>query len=495
MKVLAINLLLLFQVLSLQGLGLVLSPKQAMSLEGSSQQELDSIIKRAKGKSRKVKVSASVLDALTGEFIYAHRANDLLVPASVVKIATSLAALKVLGPEYRFPTEIFADRLANESEQGQMGDIYVRGYGDPSLVDERLWLLVQDLRRKGVKEIRDIYLDDSLFINAPGAGGFKAYQAGLSALTLNHNSYMVAVQPTSIGRPAIVSLTPGSPYELINSVKTRPGAGAKLQIKQKPSSPDYAKNLAKGPRSGFFRQAVKIRVSGSIGQNSDLKTFYRTAPDPATYFGAVFRYTLEKAGIRVTGKVLRKETPSQAKLLLSFNSKDLALILRDLNLYSNNLIAGQLVYELGQTDKGLFDFNLGLQRISQVTEKLAKTKDFRLVDGSGLSRKNRLSSSLLARLLVEGYQDFRINPVLLASLSRFGKSGTLKDREISAASSKSAAWAKTGTLTAVSSLAGYLETSNGRRLAFSVIINGLAKADAVKHENRFVKTLIKANVS
>jgi D-alanyl-D-alanine carboxypeptidase/D-alanyl-D-alanine-endopeptidase (penicillin-binding protein 4) len=116
-------------------------------------------------KYRKLNVGVAIANPTTGKVLYTYQADKLLTPASVVKVLTSGASLDLLGSNYRFPTEFFVDRppSAKGVAAGEVGNLYIRGYGDPSIVSERVWSMVTTIRRMGVRKIKNIVIDDTLF--------------------------------------------------------------------------------------------------------------------------------------------------------------------------------------------------------------------------------------------------------------------------------------------------------------------------------------------
>ena len=179
------------------------------------------------------------------------------------------------------------------------------------------------------------------------------------------------------------------------------------------------------------------------------------------------------------------------------------MILRELNQYSNNITAGQILYLLGQNDKGYFSREVGLSRLNDLIKTVGNEDTIgagegQLFDGSGLDRRNRVTASLITKLLVKANADFAVGPELISSLSRYKRSGTLKDRAFGKGDTKAYAdsgniWGKTGTLHGVSSLAGYLQMKSGRRLAYAIIVNGgLSKDTAVKIEKNITEVLVGA---
>jgi serine-type D-Ala-D-Ala carboxypeptidase/endopeptidase (penicillin-binding protein 4) len=469
-----------------------------------------------------------VADAGSGKEVFSHNGSALLIPASVLKVITTVSALKNLHAGYRFPTEVFVDSLPMENNPGldtslgldekrkkewKAGNIYFRGYGDPTMVTERLWDLVQAVRARGIEELADIVIDDTLFVNPPRATGPKPYQAALSAVSLNSNCYTVTVAPGGQGALAFVSLAPGVPFRLRNQVRTRAGSDANIQISQLPFSASFTPGLRQekvGQLTVLSSPEVLVDVRGVIGIQAEAETHFLTVPDPAAYIGMVFRYLLERSGVKVNGRVMLGETPSNAKLLLVYESKPLAEILRDLNHYSSNYVAGQIVYAMGQDTAGYFRREIGLEKMTALMKELGYDPSaYKLVDASGLDRGNRLSAEQLVKALVYAYRDFSIAPDMLASFSRFGNTGTLKKRKLLDEKEVASVpttlylkekqladgvWAKTGTLDGVSSLAGYLENKAGDRLAFAIVTNGPeGKEVATEVEDELVKVIVRTD--
>jgi len=466
-----------------------------------------------------------VADAETGKELFSSNGTHLFIPASVLKIITTFAALKALGGAYRFPTEVFIDHLPHEQdvrldtsvgldekrkEPWKAGNLYLRGYGDPSFVSEQLFELAQGIKARGVDQVEHVVIDDSLFKDPPRASGPRPYQAALSATSLNSNCYTVTIAPGASGAPAFVSLGPGTPFRLRNQVRARRGSGKDLQISQVPFSASFVPGVNQ-EKLGLFTvlegSKVLVDVRGTIGLDGDAEIRYLTVPDPPGYFGALLKFMLEKAGVAVSGKILLGQTPAPAKQLLLYESKALAEILRDLNHYSSNYLAGQIVFAMGQDDSGRFRYELGVSRLKKVLNDLGYEDDkFNIVDGSGLSRENKLTPEQIVKVLAAAYRDFSVAPDLIASFSRFGHTGTLKKRNLlpekDAASVPttvylrerqlaSGVWGKTGTLDGVSSLAGFLESRGGARLAFAVVANGPeGKALATETEDDLTKILL-----
>lgn len=460
---------------------------------------LDSYVKRtAQRIQQNTKLGLQVMSAESGATLYSYSGAQLLIPASVLKVIPTAAALQLLGSNYRFPTEIFADRMPNGGG-GNVGNLYVRGYGDPTVVNENLWQWAQALHQQGVRAVGDIVIDDTLFLDPPQATGSNPYQAGLSAVSLNHNSYAVEVYPGVENGAALVHLTPGAPYRVVNKLRTARSSARKVNISESAPRADAERGI----------NVRDVIVSGEFGFRATPETFYQTVSEPSIYFGAVLRHFLEREGVSVRGVVRRRAVPEGVQKLRVFHSKELSLIVRDLNYYSNNFIAGQILYALGQDSLGYFRKDLGLERLGEFLARAGVPQgSYRIVEASGLDRQNHLSAQQLARVLVHAYRDFSIAPDFVASLSRFGHTGTLKGRRLSPQRRASAldgessgrgevfarengVWGKTGTLRDVSTLIGFAVTAEGQRVAFAILLNGVTPSVSFKEiEDEIVRIII-----
>jgi D-alanyl-D-alanine carboxypeptidase/D-alanyl-D-alanine-endopeptidase (penicillin-binding protein 4) len=382
--------------------------------------------------------------------------------------------LKRLGGAHTFRTQFLGDR---EASAGDINNLYVRGGGDPALVVEDLFRVVLELQQRGVRAVQDVVVDSSLFLSPPPAGaGLDPYRAGLSAASVNFNSFSVAIYPGAASSPALVSLSLGAPYKLRSSVLTGGGEeGIKLA-------------LAEG----------QVKVSGRIDAGSPGKKLYYTVSDPAYYLGTMVLAVLRAQGVQVRGDVRLGKVPAAARLVTEWSSKQLQDILVDLNHYSNNFIAGQLVYQLGPLGDGTFDFQRGLSTVKEsLQEGGVDLSGLTIVDGSGLSRENRATVAQIAGVLRLSTRDLSIAPSFVASLSRFGATGTVKRRRLPLLGGtewerSDGVWAKTGSLDGVSSLAGVAARRSGKQFVFAIVLNGsMPKDEAIEIENRFVSAVMR----
>ena len=446
---------------------LVLQATAAFSAdaEGTGYEALDWVVDSGLRQPHLRGATAAILvqSAATGEVLYEHGADRSLVPASNMKIVTAAAALSVFGPDYRFETVVSTD--APEPGPALAGNLYVHGTGDPSLVSEELWKLVESLRALGLERVEgDLVLDatyfDSVSTTSPVvAEGDRAYHARTGALSLNFNS--IAVHTTAserAGEPAIVSFSPRTSFvALEGGVSTgRSRGSSSLSVRRE------------------FRGGKNvITVSGSVPAGSGTRVHYRSLDDGPGYFGAVLRDLLESAGVEVLGSVVSGTAPAGARTLVVHESKPLSLVVRDLNKFSNNFVAEQLLKAMaahtggapGTTAGGVEVLNAHLRAAG------ADSGSFRIEDGSGFSRNNRLTPRAIVAVIRGAMSEFTTGYEFAASLSVSGTDGTLSDR-MGYPELQSAVRAKTGLLDGVTAISGVMENGSGEEVLFSIIVNG-----------------------
>lgn len=426
-------------------------------------------------------ISVQVADLQTGRILMEKNPHLPLVPASTMKVVTASAALRFMNPDFTFVTEILADDVRASS----VGNIYVRGGGDPYLVSEQLFALTRSLRDKGLKEVRGkVIVDDSLFIPSDPLDeqeklGLRSYHAPYSALSLNFNSVKVMVIPGSrAGNPARILVDPVSEY------MTARGNVTTVEGKS-PAQVTITKQSAAGDRE-------RISVSGAVGEGASIKGRYVNVAEPALYTGEVFKEFLLREGIKVAGEVVRGKTPPQAEAYMEFNSRPLAVVVYWLNKFSNNFMAEQIGLALGAyvhgapgtREKGLAVIRKHLLSCG------VDEGEFSLSEASGLSRNNRLSSSALVKVLLSAARDFTYNVEFMASLGVGGVDGTLKEK-FTDPSLKRRLRGKTGTLRGVNALTGYGVSPDGKLFAFACIVNSQRNGGGfVSHADNVVRAIL-----
>ncbi len=408
------------------------------------------------------RVSIEVRSLATGKLLYARDPNDLLNPASNSKIATAAAALQRLGPDYRFSTDVLADK---SYAHGKAKQLFVKGRGDPSINTERLESFVRDLVHRGVNQIGDLILDDSFFDRETWGPGWetetsdKPYAAGVGALSLNRNSVGIYVLPAEKpGQKAHVQLEPEAHgfFDISSTVQTtRPGLRKRAL-----------------PKTYALGERTRVTVSGRLPANGDPIILYRRVTDPTFYFGYTLKQLLQLHGVKVTGAVKRGLVPADAKFINSYDSPELGEVVRDMNKASSNFIAEMLVKTMGAEVSGApGTWSKGIPAVEDALAELGLPKgSYQMKNGSGLNDANRFSSHQLVALLTTLSEKFPIAAELLASLPVAGRDGSLRLR-MDGTEAAGRLRAKTGTLDRSVALSGFVETMSGEELVFSYIAN------------------------
>jgi D-alanyl-D-alanine carboxypeptidase/D-alanyl-D-alanine-endopeptidase (penicillin-binding protein 4) len=426
-------------------------------------------------------VSALVVRLSDGAVLFQRSPDSALAPASNMKVLTALAALAEFGPAHRFTTTVYADAAPDAT--GSVSVLAVRGGGDPALTVEEWWRLAADLRRGGLRAVRDgLVLDDSAFDRVHWHPGWKgvaerAYHSPVGALNANYGTFAIEVEAgRAPGNAVRIAIDPALSYlALDNRARTGPADGrSALQIERQPE-----------------RDGERIVVSGTVPARQPAEVYYRSVSDPAAYAGAVLRMQLEANGIRVTGPTRTGRVPDGWHEVLTFRGKPLAEILRLMMKYSNNGIAESLVKGMGaHLSGGPGTWENGIEASRQRLVALGLRPDTaRLVDGSGLAHENRVPARLLVQALQIARASFTFGPEFVSSLPIAATDGTLERRAKDAAG---AVRAKSGLLSDAIGLSGYARMRDGTETAFSVLVNDFrhGAADAMAMLDTFVAEIV-----
>ncbi len=213
-------------------------------------------------------------------------------------------------------------------------------------------------------------------------------------------------------------------------------------------------------------------MEGRVRAGSLPRRIWVNVTTPTLYLGHTFREFLEWEGIRVHGEVRRGKTPPASRSLVRHKSKPLSIILWDLNKWSNNFIAEQVLKTLGAEVLGAPGTRKkGIAVVQRYMKRLGYgPESFTVADGSGLSRKSRISPAQLVSVLADMYDDFRFHPEFVASLAVMGVDGSVRNR-LDDTPAERRIRAKTGTLNGVDALSGYAFSRDGDVIAFSILIN------------------------
>ena len=398
-----------------------------------------------------------------------HRASVPVNPASVMKLVTTYAALDLLGPAYTWRTPVYVEGAVRDGTL--FGNLYLQGLGDPKLVAERLWLLLRRVQGLGIRKITgDIVLDRSAFetldVDPARFDGepLRPYNATPDALLLNYKSVVMTFVPDRSAHLAQVQFEP-------------PLAGVQMQ-RNVPLSygecGDYRAAL-----KADFSDATQIRFAGAYPANCAEKVWPVAYVDPASFGVRALEGLWREMGGTLGGTVHEGRVPERVPSLqpaFELISPPLAEVIRDINKYSNNVMAQQLFLTLslpGRSPNGSPVGAVASQAASRDvlrrwwTERISTDDAPTLDNGSGLSRLDRISAQALARLLQTAYRS-PLMPELMASLPIAGIDGTLKTRR---ALLQGGAHLKTGSLRDVSAMAGYVHTASGKRYVLVAVAN------------------------
>ncbi len=394
--------------------------------------------------------------------IIQHEADRALNPASTMKLLTTYAGLELLGPAYRWRTEIYTNgKLSGGVLEG---DLILKGYGDPDLMAEDFWHMLNSLRQAGVKEIRgDLVLDRSYLSAADiGAGEFdnepyRAYNAVPGALVVNLNSTSLGFSPEGSG----VSIKPDPELPQIKIIN-------RLKLVQSACG-DWKNKLRYSvvPQSDSATVALDGVYAADCGSKYlDLSLF-----DDATYTFNLFRKIWPQLGGSLRGGLKLGTVPDNAVKLLQQDSPTMADVIRRINKYSNNLMTRQLLLTIAAEREGSpgTEANGDIAMRKWLADKGMDFPELVIENGAGLSRSERISAQHMGELLVNAYTS-PVMPELMSSLPILAVDGTTARRSKTSAA-QGRAHLKTGSLDGVRSIAGYVLDQAGRRWVVVFMVN------------------------
>lgn len=390
---------------------------------------------------------------------------DLSVnPASTMKLVTTYAALELLGPNYQWRTEFYGDGPLRDGTLH--GNLYLKGGGDPKLNMERLWLLLRDLRANGVQKVTgDLVLDRNYFnqpqlpaFNDDGGDASKPYLVGPDALLVNLKAVRM-ISRAQNGKALVAMEPPLSNVRIDNRLKV-------LKAGKCPGWPDVRFN----PVSEY--DGTTLIVSGQLPDGCHAQNYIALLDHPGYAAGAI-RSIWKELGGSILGQDRQDSVPAKATLLARTFSPDLSEVARDINKFSNNTMAQQLLLSLGAQFRSTADPDdaRAAQRVIRdwLARKGITAPHLVIENGSGLSRNERVSARELAILLKAAW-DSPYAAEFIASMPLVGIDGTMR-RRLTAQPMRGQAHIKTGTLNNVRAIAGYSRDRNGHSWAVVAIIN------------------------
>ena len=409
------------------------------------------------------------------EPLLAWNGEQPMNPASTMKLVTTLAALELLGPAYAWRTEVFAQGiLAGDTLHG---DLALKGYGDPKLDLDRFTALLAELRARGLRDIRgDLILDRSHFqLEHTDPARFddepsRPYNVLPDALLLNYKSVRLQFVPEPESGTVRIHTTPALPQIQIANQLALGAASCSAM----PDRPQVQMDVPRLTFTGVFPR--------DCGEHS--RHFALLAPDE--YALSLFRQIWLGLGGSFSGGVRAQPVAPSAQRLLLAESAPLAEIVRDINKFSNNVMARQVFLTLsaaaeppGSTERSAAVVRAWLRAAGIDAPELV------LENGAGLSRSERISAQSLARILLRGFAS-PLMPEYIASLPIVGVDGTLK-RRLGASAAAGQAHLKTGYLSGVRAVAGYVRNRAGKWLAAVAVINHENAGGAQDFQDAFIE--------
>jgi len=395
-----------------------------------------------------------------------HNAGVAMNPASVMKLVTTLVALELLGPAYRWKTEAYA---AGELRDGVLeGDLVLKGYGDPKLDYESFWMLLRALRGRGLREIRgDLVLDRSFFAPLqadPGrfdGDGLRPYNVLPDALLVHYKSLRFAFLPQPEREAVRIYVEPRPPgLEVANSLRLSGGNCLEGRAFRDMLQADFA--AGPPPRATF---------SGRYPIACGEKELNVALLAPNEQVAGVLRELWPELGGVWRGQVREGEVPAEAQLLHTHASAPLSEIVRYVNKYSNNVMARQLYLTLATaSSEPPARPELAAEAVRHwLAVKDIPAHELVIENGSGLSRTDRISAASLAAVLQTAWKS-AVMPEFVSSLALVAFDGTMRKRLVGDPIAGQA-HVKTGLLSDVRAMAGYLLDRKGRRKVVVMLMN------------------------
>lgn len=392
-----------------------------------------------------VECAVVIEDLEKSKVLYSQNADQLLNPASNMKILTTYAALSKLGGDFTFKNQLLGTK---ESAPGHWETLTLKGSGDPTFSSARLEAMVLELKAKGVRQIDRVMIDDSCFDGSDFPGRFEnrqrdaAFNATVGAVAMDHNLLEIHISPgEKNGKPAEVAFFPPLPAFPLETDVTTGGKRSRIIVK----------NAGLGPED------LTISVKGNIPLKSSIQSYMIAHSHPSELAGLRLIQYLRLQGIQAPERAGISPASSKSVSLVEDLSPPLKQIIQEINKKSNNFMAEQLTQALGALTVGIpGNTQKGVQAIQKQLRGLGiDLGGLHLENGSGLSQQTRLRPRTLIDVLHNAYSDAKLRNDFISSLSVLGVDGTLK-RKFHDKDLQGFFAGKTGTMNGVTSLSGYV---------------------------------------
>lgn len=430
----------------------------------------------------------------SGKLLYDYNGNLRLIPASNIKIISAVAALEVLGADYQFSTEIIAD---GEIKNGILrGDLYIVGKGDPTLQAEDFEALAKEVKQHGIQRITgSVYADDSWYDNVRYSQDlswrheYNYVGNAVSALTVAANddyllgTVILDVSPAKeVGEKPEITITPNTDYVTVINKGITSKEGSTLTLS------DYR-------RHGLN----EFIVEGEIPMDSAHYQRWRAVWEPSGYALDLFLQGLQKENIRFSKESISiKKAPQKIEPIITRKSIPLKDIIIPFMKQSNNGLGEVFIKEIGKVILNEGSWDAGLDIVRQVLKELSlDVSKISLRDGSGMSERNLVPANFFTELLTaiqfkDWFQDFE-KSLPLAGERNPDLGGTFSYRFVDEAM-KGRVKAKTGNLNRVSTLSGYVDTKDGHKLNFSILMNNFVREPVTPIQDEIVTVLSEINL-
>jgi serine-type D-Ala-D-Ala carboxypeptidase/endopeptidase (penicillin-binding protein 4) len=394
----------------------------------------------------------------------AHRAEEAMNPASVMKLLTTYAALDMLGPAYTWKTDVFATGIKGDAVSG---NLYLQGHGDPALTLENFWLMLRALKQRGIRIIKGDLVLDQRYFDVPKTDpngfdnkGYRAYNTSPEATLISFKAVSARFIPSADGNGLKVVLDPDLPQIKLQS---------QVNVKAGPCPNDWRDGISRDVQNGPRTATIVLRGSFAIDCGEKSLQFNLLAN--GEFIAGLFRQMWTEMGGSWLGSIKEGSFPEGERPLLSWESKPLSEIVRDVNKWSNNLMARTILLTLGAERFGAPGSTAKGERAIKawLSQKDLEIPELVIENGAGLSRQERISAKSLGDLLIDAFNSPSM-PELMASLPITGIDGTMKKR-LKNSDMTGRAHIKTGTLDGVKTVAGYVLSKTGKRFAVVFLVN------------------------
>lgn len=399
-----------------------------------------------------------IADAKTGKEIYKKNSMQYFMPASNAKIFTAVAALYILGPNYRFKTTIST----------KYNNIYIQFTGDPSLTTQDFKKLITGLKNHNITNISgNIIIDNNRFeppYHAPGwvlDDAKWGFAAPITAEIIDHNNLPIALITTNklYAKPIILTKNKEAKKNITNNV---------IQVTEQNANTHCSFIVDATEQNKFF-------LHGCFPLSDRANNFTVAYQNPLLHVKEIILSEMQKNNIHFTGKIITGPAPKHAQVLVFCESRPLMHLINTMLKTSDNIYAESIIKTIGFKTSHHGSFKEGVSALKSALQHKTDINfaNVFLYDGSGLSRYDLVTPEQLFRVLYIAYNDKAINTYFIKAMPLSGKSGTLKNR-FQAYDLASNIRAKTGTMLGISALSGYITTKKNDYI-FVIILNNFTQ--------------------